>query len=140
MTRLAGCKGDRLKRIPLEDDEMMAFHQWLQIKGIPHTHIGNEMSGSTAAIKARAIKMKKLGTSKGFPDMLVFIPVLGATDEPDAYQPVAIEMKRIRGATTSSEQKEWLKILEMAGIPSAVCKGCNAAIYFIENIIKEIKE
>ena len=127
-----------INNTPLEEDEMKAFHQWLQINGIPHTHIPTEIGGSTPAMKARALKMKKMGTSKGFPDLLVFIPIYGNTDEPDAYQPLAIEMKRQKGSTTSKEQKEWLKILEMAGIPSAVCKGAEKAIEFVEQTIREI--
>ena len=124
--------------VPLEDDEQKAFVQWCHIKGIICQHSGNEISGSTPALKARAVKMKKMGTSKGFPDLLVFIPIYGNTDEPDAYQPLAIEMKRQKGSTTSKEQKEWLKILEMAGIPSAVCKGAEKAIEFVEQTIREI--
>ena len=126
-------------RVPLEDEEVAAFHQWLQIKGIPHTHVPNEIGGSTPAMKARAIKMKRLGTSKGFPDLLLFLPIAGTTGEVDAYQPVAIEMKRVRGSTTSPEQKAWLKILEMAGIPNAVCKGAEAAISFVQEILKEVE-
>lgn len=124
--------------VPLEDDEQMAFVQWCRIKGYICHHSGNEIGGSTAAMKARAVKMKKMGTSKGFPDLLVFIPILGNTDEPDAYQPLAIEMKRKKGSTTSPEQKKWLQILELAGIPGAICKGADAAIKFVEDSVKEI--
>lgn len=129
---------NRATVVPKEDDEQMAFVQWCRLKGIIVHHSGNEIGGSTAAVKVRAIKMKRMGTSKGFPDLLVFIPIIGTTGEPDAYQPLAIEMKRTKGSTTSKEQKEWLKVLEMAGIPGAICKGCNAAIEFVEKTIKEI--
>ena len=128
----------RVVNIPLEEEETKAFHQWLQIQNIPHTHIPNEIGGSTAAMKARAVKMKKMGTSKGFPDLLVFIPVCGVTGRVDSYQMCAIEMKRRQGSTTSSEQKEWLRVLELAGIPCAVCKGAEKAIEFVEKIESEI--
>ena len=124
--------------VPLEDDEQIAFVQWCRLKGVVCHHSGNEIGGSTPAMKARAIKMKRLGTSRGFPDLLIFIPITGTTNEIDAYQPAAIEMKRKKGSTTSKEQKEWLQILEMAGIPGAVCKGAEEAVEFVENIIKEI--
>lgn len=126
--------------VPLEEDEQIAFVQWCRLKGIICQHAGNEIGGSIRAMKTRAIKMKKLGTSKGFPDLLLFIPVIGATGEPDAYQPVAVEMKRVKGSTTSAEQKKWLEILEMAGIPGAVCKGAGAAIEFVEKIMQEMTE
>ena len=124
--------------VPLEQDEQIAFVQWCHANKIICHHSGNEIGGSTAAIKARAIKMKKLGTSKGFPDLLLFIPIKGVTGRADAYQPIAIEMKRQKGSTTSAEQKQWLKIFEMSGIPCAVCKGAEKAIEFVEEIIKEI--
>ena len=122
----------------LEEDEQIAFVQWCRASVILVHHSGNEIGGSTKAMKARAVKMKKLGTSKGFPDLLVFIPVEGIDDKIYAYQPLAIEMKRKKGSTTSKEQKEWLKVLEMAGVPSRVCKGCEEAIKFVEEIKKEI--
>lgn len=125
--------------VPLEDDEVMAFHQWLNIMDIPHTHIPNEIGGSTSAMKARAVKMKKMGTSKGFPDLLVLIPVCGIDDHIDSYQLCAIEMKRRKGSTTSPEQRQWIKKLELAGIPCAICKGADEAINFIKNLMEEIK-
>lgn len=125
--------------IPTEDEEQQAFIQWCRLKGILFHHSPLEMSGSSRAVKIRAVKMKRMGASKGFPDLLVFIPIFGATGEPDAYQPLALEMKRKRNSTTSTEQKEWLKVLEMSGIPSRVCKGAEEAIKFVEENIAEIK-
>ena len=91
-------------------------------------------------MKVRAIKMKKMGTSKGFPDLLVFIPVYGTTGDVDAYQMCAIEMNRKTGGRTSTEQKEWLDILQASGVMCAVCKGADEAIAFIDAIRKEINE
>lgn len=126
--------------VPLEEDEQMVFVRWCQLNGILYHHSPLEVGGSSRAVKVRAIKMKKMGTSKGFPDLLVFIPVCGVTGRVDCYQMCAIEMKRQKGSTTSPEQKEWLKVLEMAGVPCAVCKGADAAINFIKTIMGEIKE
>lgn len=125
--------------IPTEEEEQIAFVQWCRLKGIICHHSGNEIGGSTSAMKARAVKMKRLGTSKGFPDLLLFIPILGSTGEPDTYQPLAIEMKRTKGSTTSVEQKKWIEILELTGIPSRICKGAGEAVEFVEEIIKEIE-
>jgi hypothetical protein len=117
--------------IPKEEDEQIAFIQWCQINNIKCHHCANEIGGSTRALKLRAIKAKRMGTSKGFPDLLVFIPIKGI-QKIDAYQMLAIEMKRKKNSNTSPEQKEWIKILEMAGIPSRVCKGCEQAIDFVK--------
>ena len=125
--------------VPKEEDEQIAFVQWCRLKGIICHHSGNEIGGSTAAMKVRAVKMKRLGTSKGFPDLLLFIPIKGITGKVDSYQPLAIEMKRQKGSSTSPEQKEWLKVLELAGIPCSVCKGADKAIEFVESVIKDIE-
>lgn len=126
--------------VPLESDEQVVFVQWCRLNHIIVHHSGNELCGSTAAIKARGRKMKKMGTSKGFPDLLVFIPVYGATGDIDAYQMCAIEMKRKIGGRVSTEQKEWLEVLQASGVMSAVCKGADEAIEFIDAIRKEINE
>lgn len=124
---------------PKEDEEQIAFVQWCRLNKIIVHHSGNEIGGSTAAVKVRAIKMKKMGTSKGFPDLLLFLPVTNLIDgKVDAYQPVAIEMKRQKGSTTSPEQREWLRILEKAGIPCAVCKGAAEAIKYVNGLMAEM--
>lgn len=128
-----------MTRVPLEQEEVVAFHKWLQIQQIPHTHIPNEIGGSLSAMKARAVKMKKMGTSKGFPDLLVFVPVCGVDGHIDSYQMCAIEMKRRKGSKVSEEQKEWLEVLQASGAMCAVCKGADEAIQFVDAIMKEIQ-
>lgn len=129
----------RLGMVPKEEDEQMAFVQWCRIMGIRVHHSSNELGGSTPAIKARGVKMKKMGTSKGFPDLLVFIPVCGFDGVIDSYQMCAIEMKRRKGSKTTPEQEEWLEVLQASGAMCAVCKGADEAIQFIEAIRKELK-
>ena len=121
--------------VPLEEDEQTAFVQWCHLKQIPVHHSGNEIGGSTRDVKMRAVKMKRMGTSKGFWDLVVFVPIKGVTGEIDAYQQIMIEMKRRRGGTVSPEQKEWGKIYETAGIPNKICKGADEAIEFVEQFI-----
>lgn len=130
----------RTTAIPLEEDEQMAFVQWCKLNDILVHHSGNEIGGSISAMKARAVKMKKMGTSKGFPDLLVFIPVFGATGHTDCYQMCAIEMKRRKGSSTSKEQLAWLDVLQASGAMCAVCKGADEAIAFVEAIRKEMND
>ena len=124
--------------VPLEDDEAVAFADWLRAQRIPHTHVANEIGGSTKAAKVRALKAKRMGQTAGVWDYEVFIPVYDTDGEIGAYQEVRVELKRIKGSTTSPAQREWGKVYEMAGIPCAVCKGAEKAIEFIQNVIKEI--
>lgn len=98
---------------------MCAFHDWLELRGIKHTHIVNEQPN-----KKRAIAEKRMGKSKGFPDLLIFLP--NGTN-------VAIEMKRFdEPAKASKEQLEWLKFLTTRGFKCAVCHGAYEAISFVQ--------
>lgn len=117
--------------IPKEEDEQIAFVSWCKLNNIICHHCANEIGGSTRALKLRAIKAKKMGTSKGFPDLLVFVPIKGINHRIDAWQMLAIEMKRKKHSSTSKEQKEWLRMLELSGIPSRVCKGAEEAVAFV---------
>ena len=118
--------------VPSEAQEQEAFVQWCKIMDIRVHHSANEIGGSSTALKVRAIKMKKMGTSKGFPDLMVFVPITNSEGTIEAYQALGIEMKRRKGSTTSPEQIEWLRRLEMSGIPSKICKGADEAIAFVE--------
>ena len=121
--------------VPTEEQEQMAFVNWCRLNKYKVHHSANEVGGSTQQMKLRAIKAKKMGTSKGFPDLLIFVPVYGVEEEVDAWQPIAVEMKRTKGSTTSPEQTTWGDILEKSGIPFRVCKGCDKAIEFVKEII-----
>ena len=125
--------------VPLEDEEAVAFADWLRANHIPHTHIANEIGGSTKTAKLRAIKAKRMGQTAGVWDYEIFLPIKNVFDEVDAYQEIRIELKRRRGGVVSETQKRWGKIYEWAGIPCAVCKGAEEAILFVEKTIKEIE-
>lgn len=119
---------------PLEDDECIAFSQWLKLQHIPHAHIANESRSSSRSAMIRGAKLKKMGQSRGVWDYEVWVPVPSLIDgEIDDYQLLKIEMKRKKGGTISPEQKEWQKIYEMAGVPCKVCHGAEEAIDFVKN-------
>lgn len=124
--------------VPLEDDEARTFADWLRMVGLPHTHIANEMGGSTKTAKLRAIKAKRMGQSAGVWDYEVFLPVENLDGETEAYQEIRIELKRKKGGTVSDAQKKWGKIYEMAGIPCKVCKGAEEAVAFVREQLKLI--
>lgn len=97
---------------------------------------------STKSHKQR-IKNKKLGVSSGVPDLAVVVPTKAIAEryavsrDYEAWygnRLVFIEMKRKKGGVTSKNQKKWIKTLNEAGIQTVVCKGCDAAIEFIESI------
>ena len=127
---------------PTEDQEQEAFVQWLRLKGYLHFRVPNETYTRSWSQKA---KNKKLGVSSGVPDLFVAVPfppphlIIAHKDRDDEVRNktlVAIEMKRKKGGTTSANQKKWIKTLNEAGVQTVVCKGCDAAIEFIESITK----
>lgn len=129
-----------MARYTEEEIEQIGVVNYCLDNGYKIHHSANEVGGSTAQLKMRAIKAKRMGTSKGFPDLLIFLPIKGIMNNVEAYQPLAIEMKRKGKSVTSPEQKAWGKVLEMAGIPFKVCKGKEEAIAFIEETAKGIYE
>lgn len=122
--------------IPLEDDEAIAFADWLRLNNIPHHHIGSEARSGTRNAVIRGAKLKKMGQTRGYYDYDVYVPVKGIDGEVDCYELIKIELKRRKGGTVSKEQKAWGKIYEMAGIPNAVCKGADEAIEFVKKFIQ----
>lgn len=115
--------------IPTEQQESEALAAYLRIRGYPFTHIPNE-TGHTPEAKRRAIRMKRAGTSPGFPDYLVF---------PNNRR-IAIELKRKKGGTVKPEQRKWLEVLAASGFECAIAKGRDEAVEFIETVIGEKNE
>lgn len=122
---------------PLEDDECIAFVEWLKLNNIPHAHLANESRSSSKNAVIRGAKLKKMGQSKGVWDYEIYVPIKGVTGHVDCYQQLKIEMKRRKGGTVSPEQKQWGKIYELAGIPCKVCKGADQAIAFVNEYFKQ---
>lgn len=114
------------RKVPLEQQEAETLAAYLRTHKIKFTHIPNE-TGSDQHARARAMRMKRAGVSKGFPDYLVFAN----------NHRIAIELKRKKGSRTSPEQLEWLRELANYGFNAAVCHGANEAIEFIESITKK---
>lgn len=119
-----------------EHQEAIAFHQWLQVKGLRHTAIPNE-TGSSPEAKRRAIRMKRQGTSRGVPDYLILIPPSKSKDG-EGYC-LFIELKVVKGGVVSKEQKVWhesINALETPQVQAYVAKGSAEAINIVEHYIK----
>lgn len=133
---------------PTETQECEAFHQWLELKGIPHHHCANESQSGRKDAIIRNSRNKRMGQSRGFIDYLLVIPqrtkdgiFFGDSgyycDDGTGHIPqsrlIGIEMKRRKGGTVSPDQKKWLKILNEAGIEAVVCRGFDEAKKFVED-------
>jgi hypothetical protein len=73
----------------------------------------------------QAIKMKRTGYVKGFPDLFIYEPR-------GEYNGLAIEMKKEKGGVASPEQKRWQEQLRNRGYASYICKGSEDAIKTID--------
>lgn len=82
--------------------------------------------GVRTSIK-QAIKMKRTGYVKGFPDIQICKAVGG-------YHGLFIEMKRING-TLDKSQKEWLEGLNKEGYLARCCKGFDSAKLLIDQYL-----
>lgn len=127
-------------KCPLEDDECKVFHSILASRGIPHTHIPNESRSSKNDAVIRGKKLKSMGVSSGYWDYDVYLPVYDCDGDVAQYELVKIEMKRVKGSTTSEAQKGWGEIYKKAGIPCAICKGAIDAWDFVREVAKGISE
>jgi hypothetical protein len=100
-------------RIPTEHEEQREFVRWFRQahNGVRIFAIPNGGSRSIAT----AGRLKAEGVSPGVPDL--FIP------EWDIW----IEMKRTKGGSLSTVQKDWIKYLEELGHTCIVAKGAEDA-------------
>lgn len=109
-------------QIPLEEQEVMKLATWLKINKIPFTHVANERVASVQYKK----KLKAMGTSAGFPDMVIFLPC----------KLVCVEMKRAKKSLSrvSDEQIDWIDTINCYGYANAkVCYGAGEAIDFVSS-------
>ena len=94
----------------------MRFVQWLEWSKLPFHHSPNEGKRSPQ----EGNKNKRMGTSKGFPDMFIPVP---SQDKHGLF----IEFKSKNGAL-SPEQKEWMQKLNDYGYTAVVARSDVEAI------------
>jgi hypothetical protein len=99
--------------------EHIEVASWLRVRGIRFHHSPNETYTNSFAQLA---KNRRLGVSRGFPDLLIVLPSGLAF----------IELKRTKGGVVATEQEGWLDALEAVGARCAVCYGAKHAIETLE--------
>lgn len=100
------------KRSYEEQKDQFKVHAWLVQKSIWHHHSPN--GGYRNAVEAA--KFKRMGTSPGFPDLI--IPYIRK-----GYGGLFVELKRKEGGTLSAYQKEWRDFLIKEGYAWYEAKG-----------------
>lgn len=76
----------------------------------------------------QAVKMKRTGYVKGFPDLFIYEPR-------GEFFGLAIEMKKEKGGAISPEQKWWRDELRNRKYESYICKGSEEAIEIIKKYL-----
>lgn len=119
-----------IPKAPSEDLEQKVVVHWLRLHGILHHH-GNRKGQRNVQ---HIMNEERLGSTKGFPDLLIFDPPPHDREKMFRRVGVAIEMKRIKGGKVSVEQNEWLVNLMNRGWAVRVCCGAGDAIAYLESL------
>jgi len=84
--------------------------------------------------KIVAIKLKKEGVKKGYPDLLLDYPS-------SVYHGLRIEMKRVKAAkpSVSKVQRDWLSRLNKQGYCAVVAHGCDDALDILKRYLNNEK-
>lgn len=131
------------KTVPIEDVECFNFVDWLNkfAPDVVYAHVANESRSSKKDAAIRGRKLQRMGQKRGVWDYELFVPIYDVDGEIGTYQELRIEMKRQRGggSTVSKEQKDWKKVYESAGIPTAICYGADEAIKFVKQFAQRIQ-
>ena len=116
-------------KVPLEHTEQANFFKAARlILGIYYPLIfaipnGGKRTGRDGKGKQRE------GLKKGVPDIFLAMPKIG-------YYGLFIEMKRLKGSTTSDEQKAYIKLLNRTGYKAVICKGYAKAVEVLRDYLK----
>lgn len=115
-------------KIPLEHEEQKTLVQYLQLKKLFYFSVPNGamLKGTPLQRAKQMVKLKSEGLIVGTSDLIVMLH----------NKILFIELKRIKGSTTSKDQKAFLeKVNKYPYAIGKVCKGANEAISFIEENI-----
>jgi len=115
--------------IASEEEEQIAFAQWLNAKKILFYHIPNE--GKRHINYAR--KLKKMGVSKGVPDLCIPVPC-------SHFHGLYIELKRKQGGLISPAQLSWIAKLNDKGYKAVIANGCEEAVKVTEEYFMDSSE
>lgn len=115
--------------IPTEQEDQIKFAVWLAKQGILFTASAN--GGKRNLFEA--MKLKKMGVSKGYPDISI---EMSNRD----YNGLRIELKRVSGGIRSPEQIEWQKKLRKNGYCCEFANGLEEAKKIVLDYIANVDQ
>ena len=103
---------------PLEFEHQHMIFQFASLMSnkYPELRLLNSSLNGVRLTPGQAVKAKKAGMKKGFPD--IFLPVARS-----GFHGLFIELKRESHGVATQEQKKWLSELEKQGYRACICKG-----------------
>ena len=124
--------------LPTEYQEQVTVISWCRgraaITGDRRLELVHGDSSGVRVPIGCAVKMKRAGAIKGWPDL--FLPVPCESQHGQYYCcGLFIELKRRRGGVGSKEQKEIHELLREQGYKVEVAKGAEAAISVISEYL-----
>jgi len=124
--------------IPTEFEEQVAVIEWSRMMARFDFRLyllHGDSSGVRVPIGC-AVKMKKAGEIKGWPDLFLAAPVISWNgDEQVEYHGLFIELKRRKQGKVSSEQLVIHDLLRKQGYRVEVCHGSGEAIKVIKDYL-----
>ena len=120
-----------------EENECIAFAQYLTLRNLRFSHIPNEtpagkmIGGTWMPNYASLTRNKAMGVNKGLPDYIILIR---GKNSPSL---LFIEMKKKKGGNVSPEQRDWIAALQgVEGVHAEICNGFDEAKKTVDGIIK----
>ena len=121
-----------------EYNEQVRVFEWAKVyeKKYPCLkYLNASQNGLMANTKAMAVRAKKSGLKKGYPDLFLPYP-----KHDKYYSGLFIELKRNlflkeKKVYPSKEQREWLNYLNSVGYKAIVCYGADQAIQAIKEYL-----
>lgn len=118
---------------PLEKEEQIAFVEYCGNNGISvvSTQNGFKMPKAAFNYAAYSRTLKKMGLSKGFPDLIIL-----EKNKSKTHEVLFIEMKRQKGGKLKPEQEEWIQKLDDKDYCVGVAKGCESAVRILQKYLE----
>ncbi len=107
---------------PTESEEQQILFEWalLQTGRYPELELLYHIPNGGSRSKAEAGRFKAEGVKSGVPDLC--LPVARG-----GFHGLYIELKRITGGKTSTDQRSWIEKLTEQGYRAVICRGWEEA-------------
>ena len=120
--------------IPTEFEEQCKTIKWARMATLFDSRL-NLLHGDSSGVRVPigcAVKMKRAGAIKGWPDLFLAAPIISWNgNEQVEYHGLFLELKRRKGGKVDPEQAEIHRLLREQGYRVEVCHGSDQAIKVI---------